>query len=461
MEDTSGQEKIDEFITKLPADKDEYMMPSASGPVDLSIIEVQGRAPTTIRFQRGEITHLFNLPQSVRALYIDQNNFSELPQDGMRNLKILSCNNNHISRFDAGNFSNLEELYLNKNDIGQLTELPPTLKVLEINNNYELRILDLRSAPELKTVNCTSCSNLQQITGVCQADSAGFKLNYDRDNGVHVEYIDACTSASDSTSVKSKSRSKSADETRITVDEYYQLKRKYQMMRKRNVDDIVKMPISLKQKKKMVRAIPNKCVECGGKGGTHFWRENDVLRAVCEATPKCDLNMRVNAGFYANINYLMDVTQDDMQEKRANIIRLKMDTLFSYVTESESAKRFKQDLETYQSDDAMFNTYKDYEENMVDDPVKARLVKKKTQEIYRVLREVRQMLEEYNKTGDKMVLSDAVAKQVNELHAEIDALRILKYPVMEMVDDPDMSGVKCLRQTHYNPDLLDYPLHNI
>jgi hypothetical protein len=98
---------------------------------------------------------------------------------------------------------------------------------------------------------------------------------------------------------------------------------------------------------------------------------------------------------------------------------------------------------------------------MVNDPVKARLVKKKTQEIYRVLREVRQMLEEYNKTGDKMVLSDAVAKQVNELHAEIDALRILKYPVMEMVDDPDMSGVKCLRQTHYNPDLLDYPLHNI
>ena len=458
MDDTTGQQMIDEFISKLPADKDEYVMPSVSGPVDLSIIEAQGRAPTTIRFQRGEITHLFNLPQSVRALYIDQNNFSELPQDGMRDLKILSCNNNHISRFDAGNFSNLEELYLNKNDIGQLTELPPTLKVLEINNNYELRILDLRSAPELKTVSCTSCSNLQQITGVCQADSAGFKLNYDRAGaGVHVEYIDSCTSAS----AKSKSRSNSADEIRITVDEYYQLKRKYQMMRKRNVDDIVKMPISLKQKKKMVRAIPNKCVECGGKGGTHFWRENDVLRAVCEATPKCDLNMRVNAGFYANINYLMDVTQDDMQEKRANIIRLKMDTLFSYVTESESAKRFKQDLETYQSDDAMFNTYKDYEENMVNDPVKARLVKKKTQEIYRVLREVRQMLEEYNKTGDKMVLSDAVAKQVNELHAEIDALRNLKYPVMEMVDDPDMSGVKHLRQTHYNPDLLDYPLNTI
>ena len=442
---------IDDFISKMPVEKEEYIFPSLSGAVDLELIETQGRAPTVLRFKQGEITHLLNLPSSVRALYIDQNKLEELPQNGVRNLKILSCNHNRISRMDANDFSNLEELYLNHNQIGELTELPPMLKVLEIKNNAELQTLDLGNAPELLKVVCTNNPLLHQITSVCQADNKGFSLNYDRD--VTVEYIDACASA--------KSRSKSSVTSNSTVDEYYQLKRKYQMMRKQNIDDIVKMPISIKQKKKMVRAIPNKCVECGGKGGTHFWRENDMLRAVCEATPKCDLNLRVNAGFYANINYLMDVTQDDMQEKRDNIIRLKMDTLFNYITETESAKKFKQDLETYQSDDAMFNTYKEYLENMVNDPVKTRLVKKKTQEIYRVLREVRQMLEEYNKTGDKMVLTEAVDKQVKELYTEVDALRNLKYPVMEMVDDPDMSGVKCLRQTHYNPDLLDYPLHNI
>jgi hypothetical protein len=145
-----------------------------------------------------------------------------------------------------------------------------------------------------------------------------------------------------------------------------------------------------------------------------------------------------------------------MQEKRANIIRLKMDTLFNYVTETESAKRFKKDLETYQGDEAMFNTYKDYSENMTNDPVRMRLIKKKSHEIYGVLRDVRRMMEEYDKTGDKQVLYDAVEKQVNELRTEIDALRTLKYPVMEMVADLD--GVQHLRQSEYNPDLLDYPL---
>lgn len=447
----SMDSNIDEFIGKIPVEKTEYIFPSLSGPVDLSIIEVQGRAPTVLRFKQGEITHLLNLPQSVRALYIDQNKLEELPQNGARNLKILSCNNNRISRMDTGNFSNLEELYLNYNRIAELTELPSTLKVLEIKNNEELQTLDLGNAPVLKQISCTNNLLLRKITSVCQADLAGFSLNYDRDNGVTVEYIDACA----------KSHIKSTVTNNGTIDEYYQLKRKYQMMRKRSVNDIVKMPISIKQKKKMVRSIPNKCVECGGNGGTHFWRENDMLRAVCEATSKCDLNLRVNAGFYANINYLMDITQDDMQEKRSNIIRLKMDTLFNYITETESAKRFKQDLETYQSDDAMLNTYKEYLENMMNDPVKERLVKKKTHELHRILREVRQMLDEYNKTGNKMVLTDAVAKQINELYTEIGALRNLKYPVMEMVEDPDMDGVKCLRQTHYNPDLLDYPLTNV
>ena len=446
----SNQQMIDDFISNLPADADEYLLPSVSGPVDLGIIEKQGRTPTVLRFKRGEITHLLNFPQSVRALYIDRNELEELPQEGVRNLKILSCNNNHISRVDTENFSNLEELYLNHNDIVELYDLPSTLKVLEIDDNYELQFLDLGSAPNLKRIMCVHVSNLRKISNFCQMKNKGLAL--DTDMHVEIEYVDECTKVTKTTA----NRERTAAANMVSIDEYYELKNKYHMMRKRSIADIVKMPGTLKYKRRMARAIPKKCVKCGGIGGTHFWRESDVLRAVCEASPKCDLNMAVNAGFYSNIHYLMDITQDDMQEKRANIIRLKMDTLFNYVTETESAKRFKKDLETYQGDEAMFNTYKDYAENMTSDPVRMRLIKKKSHEIYGVLRDVRRMMEEYDKTGDKQVLHDAVEKQVNELRAEIDALRTLKYPVMEMVADLD--GVQHLRQSEYNPDLLDYPL---
>ena len=68
-------------------------------------------------------------------------------------------------------------------------------------------------------------------------------------------------------------------------------------------------------------------------------------------------------------------------------------------------------------------------------------------------------MEEYNKSGDKQVLHDAVEKQVSELHTEIEMLRTLKYPVMEMVNDTDVENIKHLRQMRFNPDLLDYALN--
>ena len=135
-----------------------------------------------------------------------------------------------------------------------------------------------------------------------------------------------------------------------------------------------------------------------------------------------------------------------------------MDTLFNYMTEAQSAKQFKQDLEMYQGDEAMYNTYKEYEENVVRDPVRERLIKKKTQEIYKLLHDVRKMMEEYNKSGDKQVLHDAVEKQVSELHTEIEMLRTLKYPVMEMVNDGDVESIKHLHQMQYKPEMLDYAI---
>lgn len=167
--------------------------------------------------------------------------------------------------------------------------------------------------------------------------------------------------------------------------------------------------------------------------------------------------MKVNVGFYSNVRDLMQITHDDMQEKRANIIRMKLDTLFNYITETQSAKQFKQDLEMYQADEAMFNTYTTFEESIVNDPVRDRLIKKKTHEIYKILHDVRKMMEEYGKTGNAEMLRDAVEKQRSELHSEIEMLRNLKYPVMEMVEVDETHSWN-LRQMQYNPDLLDYAL---
>lgn len=445
--DQTDQTNIDSYINGMPVKSKEYLLPSAVGPIDLAAFEMEGRTPTIIQCERGEITHLLNIPNTTRVLNIDNNMIDNLPQDGVRQLKILSCNGNKLAYFDASNFTNLEELYLNGNQISELINLPATLKTLEINDNPNLFFLDLGNVPGLKKISCTGNDNLRKIVNVCQADKSGFIFKHD--SHVEIEYVEKC---------RAIGKEKHQEHETVTLDQYYALKQKYEATRTKEVRSIVAMPISTKNKKKMVRAIPKKCVNCGKTGGTEFWRKDDILHAECAATPKCELKMKVAAGFYSNVRDLMQITQDDMQEKRANIMRMKMDTLFNYMTEAQSAKQFKQDLEMYQGDEAMFNTYEDYEENIVNDPVRERLIKKKTHEIYRVLRDVRKMMDEYNKSGDKQVLHDAVEKQVSELHTEVEMLRTLKYPVMEMVNDTDVENIKHLRQMRFNPDLLDYAL---
>jgi hypothetical protein len=435
------QNRIDAYIHKMPVKTSEYLLPSVVGPINLETFESEGRSPTTIQFDRGKLTHLLNIPNTVRILKADNNAIDNLPQDGVRHLKILSCNNNNLTQFDASNFTDLEELYLNNNKLIELSGLPKKLKILEINNNPDLAFLDLGNAPDLKKISCTGNDNLHTIENVCQADNAGFIFKHDPD--VEVKYVEKCST---------KMVKKTNEET--TLDHYYSLKHLYEINYKKDLHaNLPKHTATIKTKRNIVRKIPRKCVNCGKSGGTKFWRKDDTLYAECAATPKCDLNLKVSAGFYSNVRDLIHITQEDMQEKRANIIRMKMDTLFNYMTETESAKKFKQDLEMYQGDEAMCNTYIDYEQNVVSDPVRERLIKKKTQEIYRILRDVRTILEEYNKTGNKQLLKDAVDKQCTELHPEIEMLRNLKYPVMEMVENTSM---KILKQMQYKPEMLDY-----
>jgi hypothetical protein len=443
-----SQTKFDNYVSAMPHSETKYSFnENLEGPIDLSIFETEKRNPIILNFAEGSITHLLNVPNSIRVLQINNNLLDALPL--LRDLNIIMCNNNRITQFECENYDNLEELRISGNQLIELVELPPKLKVLEIDNNTELTTLDLGNAPDLMNVSCVHNKKLRKITNVCQEKNHGFVFNHD--SNVNIKYIEKC-------SKKEKKVVDSEDAIENTLDYYYRLKNKYEKERSTKVHSIIAMPIPKKDKKKLLRGIPKKCINCGKTGGTLFWRKSDMLHAECGATPKCNLRLTVPVGFYSNIYDLIKLTEDDMQEKRANIIRLKMDTLFSYITETESTKRFKNDLEVYQSDEAMHNTYKAYEENIVNDPVKAQLIKKKSHEIYKILKEVRVSMEEYNKTGDQQILRDAVDKQVGELRSELDGLRDLRFPVMEMIVDDD--DVKHLYQSGYKMNLLDYRLVN-
>lgn len=452
---SESQKAFEEIISKMPPNSSKCHIPiSLEGAIDLRTLDVQDRRPIELSFVEGGITELVNVPATVRILRIDQNALSHLPAE-LKDLNICSCNNNQITDLNPDHFQKLEELYICNNQLsGHLGNLPPNLKILEIEHNYLVE-LDMGNSPDCIRISCRHNPNMERIMNVSAFGAGNPQFMCDHNSWVEVSYIDG-----DATIEKSKSPSNPSDEMVVenTLDYYYKLKSLYEKERNEKMYVIFQLPIDIRDKKKMVREIIKKCVNCKKKGGTRFWRQNNTLRAEC-AVPNnehCKLNISIPLGIVSDIGYLLKITKDDMNEKQENIMRLKMDTLFNYVSETASAKRFKEELEMYQADEAMHNAYKEYEENVVKDPIREQIIRKKTNDIHRLLKEVRKMIETYKETGDRTVLRDAVDKQIDELHVEIQALRELKYPVMEIVNHKH--GICQLVQKGYKMEKMDYKL---
>jgi hypothetical protein len=452
---SESQQAFEEFVNKLSPNIETCHIPiSLEGPIDLRSLDVPDHRPTELSFVDGGITELNNIPTTVRILRIDQNALTHLPAE-LKNLNICVCNNNKITDFNPDHFPKLEELYIADNQLsGHLGNLPPNLTTLEIKNNYLVE-LDMQNSPNCTYISCRNNPGMERIMNVPASGVSDPAFVCDYNSWVTVSYMDE-----EQNSKTSKTPGEPSDAMVIenTLDYYYKLKSRYENQRKDDLYVIQQMPIDVRDKKKMARAIPKKCVNCKKKGGTHFWRQNGTLRAECgaPANEKCKLNISIPLGTVADVPYLLKLTKDDMDEKQENIMRLKMDTLFNYISETASAKRFKEELEMYQADEAMHNTYKEYEENVIKDPIREKLIKKKTSEIQHILKDVRKMIETYKESGDRTVLRDAVDKQIGELHVEIQALRHLKYPVMEMIHHKQ--GVVQLIQKSYNLDKMDYTL---
>ncbi len=172
----SSQQEFDACISKLSANEKNYIIPVAcEGVIDMQIFETEGRTPHSVKFAKGKISHLINIPASLKELVINDNILEQVP-DGAQHLTILQCNNNKIKRAPNKEFQNLVNLSMDGNALEFVENLPPNLERLSIANNPKLSYVDLGAPRNCIYVNCQENPSLKQIVNVCQAANVGFQL---------------------------------------------------------------------------------------------------------------------------------------------------------------------------------------------------------------------------------------------------------------------------------------------
>ena len=414
-----------------------YINKPLSGDIDTS--ELKGRGISELWFSKGGITNLNGLPDGLKRLVVRENQLNSLPIHELPNLVILDAESNNIGDENLEPLLNLSHLNLAKNRLRQVRDLPPKLIEANFDYNPDLNSIDLENAKSCKKI---SCRGTKAITIHC----ANNECNIITDDGARIRRGGGPKKA-----VKA-SETIAYPDPEEAFDKYYQLKSDYEESIKkaiRKIKGAEKMPKQERIKK--ARQYMPKCVSCDRNGGTHFDRSMDkVLTARCAVKSNpCELHIEIKLGDDMEPSETIDYFEQYIAKIKDNIIRLKLDTLFNYVTEHESVDKFTK-LSGNLNNPALtkqLSEYKHFFENQMNNPETNQTIRTVTERIYERLADVHRILDEYRQNSENKRLMKDIGRILAEIDIETKMLRRLKYPIMEMIEDRE--GHQVLKQKPY------------
>jgi hypothetical protein len=454
MEDENAisQEHFDHIIKNEARGKKDFIISEPlHGIINLGIFGREQIKVNSLKFAKGTITGVVNVPEGLQSLNISENMLTQLPVREMRNLVEITCDNNKINDTAGLNrLVNLRTLIMNNNALTTMNELPPGLEHLEVNNNPELQSINLKGVSKLNYLSCVENPRLHAIYDA-PLENENFKLFKDDKTQLakHTE-----EEGDEPFKVNSDVLYPILDES---IRKYYEMKARFDTSRRDQIKGLISQNISTQKKRRQARGLVPKCVNCGKAGGSKFWTENGHLMAVCgNKTNPCNLHIDIFKGVgISSFEYMYNLLNEEVEDNKREIIKLKMNTIFNYMEEKDTAKKFKNVLKDYKTTEFIMNGYLENEKiRMLNPDIQSTLTKKMIA-VQMSLKESRELIAEYRKNGDRRIIQQVVEKHINEISPDLKTIRSLKHPVMEIVK---LGGENRLFQLPYNmTELYHYP----
>lgn len=398
------------------------------GDLDLSICKFPKLR--SVIFGEGKITNLLNIPRHIVKLVCAGNLLVEL-NDLPNSLLQLDCARNYLTTIDFTKIPNIQEFHCEENKISELIGLPKSLVALYCDNN-RLKHIDLKDMKNLQTLHVSNnplviVENLPETIHEFVSDNNPIAvIENTRDDGPkdrvekQLNYADA-------------------------LDKYFKLKTKYEAEVLEKKRSAYKRGVNKKDKLARAAAVRSKCISCRRPVGTIFSTDINGYTAICgDKDHPCKLDIKLSRGNFEQSETILSTFKEALDDTKDRIIKLKMDTLFNYVSEATSSKLFKKKMEDYNKDSKIYKDELDRYNTLYNNAHTQELHKGKMETVYELQKNIRKLLTEYATTDDKNILTIAVHTYVKDLLPEIENLRRLKYEIMEMnhilnANKPDIS----------------------
>ena len=394
------------------------------GDLDFSILEDRGfkHIKTIIINKPGEVTNLLNIPLQVTSLICKNQLLDKIDQIPPQ-IEILELNDNKISQFDASSFKKLKILNLSNNELTELKNLPESLETLECENN-QLRILDLATTPKLKVLICSN----NPILILQHVPKSLEKFEMENNPFVEIDYTEETEG--------SKKKSKKKLDYLESLNDYFQLKTEYETKLRKLKKNAFEKGITIKDAKIRANSVKAPCVYCKENVGTRFFIEDNYYMARCGSASKpCDLNIKLFKGEYISLDYALETYSSEIQDDKQGIIVTKMDSIFKFIDDNSANTKFEKDLQQFnETSDLYKEVLHDYDE-IFNNSEKSKQVERKMEQIFQIRENMKQLMDEFKKTGNRKLLTAAMEMYNRDLLPAFENLRLLKYGHMFVETD--------------------------
>jgi len=389
---------------------------SLHGDLDFSVLFDMGfRGIETIIIPEGNVTNISNLPKGLNT-FICKNNLILSIKSLPSSLNTIIINNNYLSEIDVTHIKNLTVLDVQNNHIRSLENLPSTITELKCDFN-KLERLNLTELTNLTKLHISN-NNITVIENLPEN-----LVEFEMENTPSIEFrnIDA-----DDLIDSMKTEKQEENDYCDTLDRYFTLKNKYEKKMKKDMKGIYDKN-NKKRSRNRILAMNHPCIRCKRLVNTIFSKTDDKYIAICgDSQNPCDLNIEIYNGQFTNTKSMIIYSCEDLTNIKNIIIEQKLDNLFSYVSEEDSVKLFKNQLKAYNTESSHYhNLTTEYNELLNEKETQDRITAL-NDEIFLLKEDITQTLNEYKKANNKELLRDAVGIQINDIIPKMRNIHMLK-----------------------------------
>lgn len=456
-ENNTAQESLRGILEKLNRGSQILRIREALyGDLDFSILTEYGfEVIQYIDIEKGKVTSITGLPKGLRSLSCPGNllvEVRELPAA----LIDLDLEYNHLTSIDLSKQVQLEVLRVSHNQLTTIKNLPKSLVTLKCDHN-KLPRLDLRGLNRLDHLHVSN-NPITIIENLPEGVS-----DFQMENTPGIEFRNSAiipVPKGENVEIGTEIEQKDYKEA---VNIYFKFKNKYEnelydarkelYKNKKPWMELLRLESNNEKRrefKKMIKlanqkmlGIKPRCINCKRPVGTVFSQgkiDSRYTMTCGDPNPatRCKLDITIFNGEFSTLEYAVNLFKEEIDDLKDAIIHQKLDTLFNYVSEEESVKLFKTELQNYTETSEIYknilNTYNDVYNN----DQKKEQITKKLGEVFKLIEYNRELLAEYNKTQSPEILKTVMDLQIKEIAPEIRNLRMLKHEIMEI--DSEYSG---------------------